>query len=294
MHQFAIRNRGNSRLEPVSGFVVAGATRLRYVSCGSGQPLVFVHGNPGSSEDWAELIRLSAGEHRAVAFDRPGHGQSERGGTEDPDVEAQAYLVECAIAALGLGRPILVAHSWGGALALACAVRHPDNWLGLVLLAPAAYESGEGALFWSDLATLPLIGEAGSFLFSRLIAPGLIKRELKRAFAPDPVPAEYLNAALANWTNPSRVRAFTSDDVTLDSSLRALSPHYSKMRVPVVIVTGDSDLIIPPAESAYRLYRELPVSELVVLKGAGHQIPFTHPGAVLEAVEKVREMARTG
>src|SRR5215471_9227076 len=94
--QSSVFNPGNSRPEPVSGFVVAGGTRLRYLSRGTGQPVVFVHGNPGSSEDWEELIRLSAGEHRAVAFDRPGHGQSERGGTEDPDVEAQAYLIECA------------------------------------------------------------------------------------------------------------------------------------------------------------------------------------------------------
>ncbi len=87
------------------------------------------------------------------------------------------------------------------------------------------------------------------------------------------------------------MRAFTRDDVSLDSSLRSLASHYPNIKVPVVIVTGDSDLVTPPAENAYRLYRELPASELAVLKGAGHQIPITRPGAVLDAVGRVSEMA---
>ncbi len=109
---------------------------MHYVSQGTGQPVVLIHGNPGSCEDWAGVIRLIAAEQHAVAFDRPGHGHSEKVETEDFGVEAQASLIEGAIEDLGLKRPILVGHSWGAALALACAVHHPDKWRGLVLLAP--------------------------------------------------------------------------------------------------------------------------------------------------------------
>jgi pimeloyl-ACP methyl ester carboxylesterase len=54
-----------------------------------------------------------------------------------------------------------------------------------------------------------------------------------------------------------------------------------------VIVTGDSDLIVPAKENAHRLYEALPHAELVVLEKTGHQIPFTRPDAVIDAIDRV-------
>ncbi|MFS8087074.1 MAG: alpha/beta fold hydrolase, partial [Acidobacteriota bacterium] len=65
------------------------------------------------------------------------------------------------------------------------------------------------------------------------------------------------------------------------------SSRYSEIRVPVAIVTGDSDQIVPAKENAHRLHDDLPHSKLIVLEKTGHQIPFTRPAAVVEAIDQV-------
>src|SRR5207237_1051784 len=77
------------------------------------------------------------------------------------------------------------------------------------------------------------------------------------------------------------------DDALLLERLPHLSPHYSDIRVPVAIVTGDSDLIVPVNENARRLHEALPQSQLIVLKQAGHQIVQTRPDAVMAAIDSV-------
>jgi pimeloyl-ACP methyl ester carboxylesterase len=73
--------------------------------------------------------------------------------------------------------------------------------------------------------------------------------------------------------------------------LPKFTPRYSDIRVPVAIVTGDSDLIVPAKENAHRLYEALPHAELVVLEKTGHQIPFTRPDAVVDAIDRVATKA---
>jgi len=72
--------------------------------------------------------------HKIVAFDRPGHGQSQRPRHGDATVEVQASLLHDALKQLHIVRPIMVGHSWGGALALVYAITYPKEVAGLVLL----------------------------------------------------------------------------------------------------------------------------------------------------------------
>ena len=71
----------------------------------------------------------------------------------------------------------------------------------------------------------------------------------------------------------------------IDLSLKELSPQYQKIRAPVIIVTGDSDLTVSPEQNALNLHKVIANSQLVVIPHAGHQIPETHPEAVLRAVD---------
>ena len=74
--------------------------------------------------------------------------------------------------------------------------------------------------------------------------------------------------------------------------MRALSPRYSQIEVPVVMVTGNCDHVVPPAEHAYRLHQVLPQSFLTVLPNTGHELPQTRPDAVIHAVATCWEQAR--
>src|ERR1044072_5141528 len=78
--------------------VVVDGMTLNYVSAGSGRPVVLIHGNPGSYQDYTLAVvgRLSKSYH-VVAFDRPGHGYSERHDSAPTPVEVQALIIHEAL-----------------------------------------------------------------------------------------------------------------------------------------------------------------------------------------------------
>jgi pimeloyl-ACP methyl ester carboxylesterase len=272
-----------------SEFVSIDGARLHFVMKGSGAPVVLIHGNPGSCQDWTRLYGPLSAQYRAIAFDRPGHGHSNRPNHRDVTVAVQAAMLRDALDHLKIERPVLVGHSWGSALALAYALDFPRDLAGLVLLAPAVYLSADGVSFISKLPAMPVIGDLLNLLFTPLVAASLVRSDLKKAFAPDPVPPHYLRSVLSEWTRPKKVKWYAVDDALLNESLPSLSARYSEIRAPVAILTGDSDLIVPAEENAHRLHDTLPGSSLEVLSQTGHQIPFTRAEAVVRAIERVNE-----
>src|SRR5437588_2091229 len=269
----------------LSKFVNIEGANLHFVIKGSGRPVVLIHGNPGSCQDWTRLYGPLSERYQAIGFDRPGHGHSERPNHCDITVEVQANLLCAALDQFRVERPILVGHSWGGALALAYALSYPRDVSGLVLLAPAAYESDDGVSFVSKIPALPIIGDLVNFVFTPFIASSVVRQDIKKAFAPDPVPKHYMRHVLAEWTRPRKVKWYSVDDALLNASLPALSSRYSELNVPTAIITGGSDLIVPANENAHRLKEDLPNARLTVLPNTGHQVPFTRFNAVVEAVD---------
>ncbi|HYW73304.1 MAG TPA: alpha/beta hydrolase, partial [Pyrinomonadaceae bacterium] len=151
-----------------SRFIEIDGANLHFVMKGQGRPLVLIHGNPGSCQDWSRLYSPISSRYRAIAFDRPGHGHSDRPNHRPITVEVQAEMLHAALKQLGVERPIVVGHSWGGSLALVYALNFAENLSGLVLLAPAAYESDDGVSFLSKLPGWPVIGDVLNFLFTPL------------------------------------------------------------------------------------------------------------------------------
>lgn len=274
-----------------SKFVTVDGTRLHFVIRGAGRPVVLIHGNPGSTQDWTRVFGPLAGNHRIIAFDRPGHGRSERPKHVDATVEVQARLLHDALKQLRIERPIVVGHSWGGALALIYAITYPKEVAGVVLVAPAVYESHDDS-FLTSLPAVPVIGDAVNAVLTPLFGAGIVRSELKKAFSPDPVPKNYLRSVLSEWTRSKKVKAYSLDEASLNDSLKKFSPRYSEITMPLSILAGDSDLIVSEKDQAARLHQALPRSHLVVLPKTGHQIPFTHPQAVVDEIERVQRLSR--
>jgi len=272
-------------------FVKVDDANLHVVMKGKGRPVVLIHGNPGSCQDWSRLYVPISSRYRAIAFDRPGHGHSERPNHRPITVEVQAEMLHATLMQLGIDRPIVVGHSWGGSLALVYALKFPEEISGAVLLAPAAYESDDGVSFLSKLPGWPVIGDVLNFLFTPLFSAWLVRTDIAKAFAPDPVPKKYLRHVLAEWTRPKKVKWYSVDDALLNESLPKFAERYPEIRVPVAIVTGDADQIVPAEENAERLHRALPHSHLNLLPQTGHQIPFTRPEAVLAAIDHIAALS---
>jgi pimeloyl-ACP methyl ester carboxylesterase len=266
-------------------FVNAGPGKLHYVDRGSGRVVVMIHGNAGDLRDFEfGTLDLVARSYRVVAFDLPGHGLSKMNSSAKGTIQEQAVILHQAITELQLKDPILVGHSWGGAVALAYALLYPNEISGLVLLAPAAYPSRDRDAPAVELLRIPVIGDVFIAILKPFVGRRLLKSSLKAAFSPDPVPDDYLESAAAVWLKHDHVKAFIKHDLMTEASLHKMSPNYGTIKERVIIVTGDSDLAVPARKNAFALHNAIANSELIVIPHAGHQIPETHPEAVLRAI----------
>ena len=266
---------------------------LNYIRAGRGRPVVLIHGNPGSHEDYTLAVvgKLSQ-SYQVFAFDRPGHGYSERLDSVETTVEVQARIIREAVRKLSIEKPVLVGHSWGGSLVLAAAVTYASDFSGIVLLAPAAYPT-VSIEWWSLLPHVPVLGKFFVKTLTPFVGRALVKESLKEAYHPQDVHDDYADRSAEMWTKPDQIRACAYDERTLRASLKSISQHYSSIKIPVAIVTGSDDRILEPAKHAYPLQKAIKNSKLVVLPDTGHQLPQTRPEAVLFAINEVwREVER--
>jgi pimeloyl-ACP methyl ester carboxylesterase len=283
-----LKNRDvEAKFPPLGQFISVEDVRLHYVSKGKGRAIVFLHGNEGQLQDFTmSVFDRAAQNYRAIAFDRPGHGYSERPHGKNWSPLEQARYIHDALIKLKVERPILVGHSWSGSLVFAYALEYPDEVAGIVLLSGEVYSYE--IPYHSRIALIPALGR---LIASTLYVPFgrfVVEAGLKRAFAPDPVPPEYAQVFAAFSLRPNQIKASAEDHRNANHFYAEMSERYHEIRVPTVIMTGDADSIVSP-ERAYRLHQALPNSKLVVLPDSGHELAFTHPDAVMNAICEVHK-----
>ncbi len=263
---------------------------VHYRQAGSGPDVVLLHGSGnGDGRDWffSAFSRL-AETHRVTAFDRPGIGQSALiEGADDP--RRQAAHLAAAAAALGLERPILVGHSYGGTVALAWALEAGAALRGLVLLAPVAYELPPPDAIFKLLAR-PALGPALAWVVCRLLSGPAMGEPLKKVFSPQEVPPAYLeHARSALLKNPAEVIANAREIMGLSAPVAAMAAQYGQIQVPVVILQGDSDANVPHDSQAARLAQELPNATLQLIPDMGHMLHHFRQDDLLGAVAQVEQ-----
>ncbi len=127
-----------SSVEPDKKFIEINGKRMAYVEAGSGDPIIFQHGNPTSSYLWRNIMPHLTDQGRCIAVDLIGMGDSEKLDNSGPDryryVEHRDYLF-AAWEALGVAeRVTFVIHDWGSALGFDWACQHPDSVLGIAYM----------------------------------------------------------------------------------------------------------------------------------------------------------------
>ena len=192
------------------------------------------------------------------------------------------------LTSLDLRQPILVGHSWGGALALCYALQYPRDVSALILVAPAAYpDRGESRLLQTMMKP-PLLGDVALIAGKSILGKHVLRSALARAFYPQPIPRGYFEMVAASWLGRKQVKAYLEDESSLNASLNTFSRRYPEIAAPVVIITGDQDQIVSAKENAYRLQTDIPNSHLIALNGIGHEIPQTHPESIYTALSLIR------
>jgi len=257
--------------DPDSVFVPVGDLQVHARVAGSGEPtLILLHGFADSTFSWREAMASLDDRATLVAFDRPAFGLTSRplwpfrGGENPYTPEAQADQTVALMDALGIERAVLVGHSAGGAIAVLATLRHPERVEALVLEAPAV--SANIAPGWARWLARTPQGRYLGPLAARalpLSAPALIR--LAWHDAGTVTPEELVGYArpfqLCDWDRALWEHIAAGSPPNIAGRLDALD-------VPVLLVTGDDDRVIPTMETV-RLAGELD-AELVVMPRCGH------------------------
>ncbi|MEI9420934.1 alpha/beta hydrolase [Mesorhizobium sp. Cs1299R1N1] len=252
-------------------------TQIYYKDWGTGQPIVFHHGWPLSSDDWdAQMLFFLSQGYRVIAHDRRGHGRSTQ---TDIGNEMDTYAADVAelVAHLDLRDAIHVGHSTGG---------------GEVARYVARYGAG------GRVAKAALLGAVPPIMLKTPANPGGLPIEVfdgfrsgvatNRAQLYVDVPAgpfygfnrpdaQVSQGVIDNWYRQGMmggtkahydcIKAFSETDFTED---------LKKIDVPVLVMHGDDDQIVPIADSALLAIKLLKKGELKVYKGFPHGMATTH------------------
>jgi haloalkane dehalogenase len=127
-----------SSAEPKKKFIEVNGKRMAYVEMGSGDPIVFQHGNPTSSYLWRNIMPYLEDQGRCIAVDLIGMGDSDKLDNSGPDsyrfVEHRNFLFKAWEQLDVNDRVTLVIHDWGSALGFDWAFQHRSKLLGIAYM----------------------------------------------------------------------------------------------------------------------------------------------------------------
>jgi len=269
-----------SQTKPASGsgtITTKDGTQIFYKDWGTGQPIVFHHGWPLSSDDWdAQMLFFLSKGYRVIAHDRRGHGRSSQTDTGN-EMDTYAADVAALAAHLDLKEAIHVGHSTGGGEVARYVAKYGSEGrvakavlVGAVppiMLKTAANPGGlplevfdgfraalaaNRAQFFHDVPAGPFYG------FNRpgaTVSEGVVDNWWRQGM---------MGGAKAHY---DCIKAFSETDFTED--LKAID-------VPVLVMHGDDDQIVPIADSALLAIKLLRKGELKIYTGFPHGMATTH------------------
>ncbi len=257
---------------------------------GAGEPLLLIHGASSHIGTWEPtIVPMLKGEFLVAAYDRPGMGfTSERPAGSDT-LAKQAAVAAGVIEQLGLKKPIVVAHSWGGAVALRLVLDRPDLVSGLVLIAPVAYEWPGGVDWHFHWSSNPLVGGLFNNVLAQPFAGAAVKQGMENAFRPSIPPDGWLEGArVALAAQPKALGANGEDMVTAKREVTAQQARYPEIKMPVAILAGDGDGVVSSTIHALHLAQALPNARIEVLRGVGHLPHEASPESFRKLLDWVR------
>jgi pimeloyl-ACP methyl ester carboxylesterase len=254
--------------------------RVRWARFGSGPPVVFCHGTPWSSRLWAPFAEALGREFTTYLWDMPGYGRSSKDPEHRVSLDVQGELLHDLIAHWSVSAPHVVAHDYGGAVALRAQ-----------LLEGAAYAS----LLLADVVAVRPWGSD----FFRLVSdhaevfaalPAAIHEGVVRAYVEGAshrgLTPEDADMIVAPWLDAAGQAAFYRQIAQADEAYTSeIEPLYSELDLPVLVVWGREDAWIP-VDRAHRLAELIPGAGLELVDGAGHLIQLDQPAELTRILDR--------
>jgi pimeloyl-ACP methyl ester carboxylesterase len=247
---------------------------------GSGPPVVFCHGTPWSSWLWAPFAGALAAQFTTYLWDMPGYGASSKDPGHAVSLDVQGELLNELLGRWGLDAPHVVAHDYGGAVALRAHLLHGARFASLALVDVVALAPWGSEFFG--------LVRDNHDVFTRL--PAAVHAGALRAYIASAsyagLTAEQAGDLASPWLGAVGQAAFYRQIAEADQGFTdAVEPLYPSVRIPTLIVWGEEDRWIP-VDRAHRLAALIPGARLELIKAAGHLIQLDQPVALAATLQR--------
>jgi pimeloyl-ACP methyl ester carboxylesterase len=241
-------------------------------------PVVLLHGTPFSSYVWRSIARSLAHHHQVFVWDMPGYGSSEKTKGQDVSLSAQGRVFTELLAHWGLTEPAVIAHDFGGAVALRAHLLHNARYHKLALVDPVALAPWGSSFF-------RLVGQH-STVFDQLppaLHRALVREYVSSASSPGLHPAS-LDRLVEPWLGEGGQAAFYRQIAQADQWYTdEIQDRYGTIDIPVLVCWGADDAWIPVAKG-HELVSRIPGARLRLIPAAGHLVQEDAPAELLAAL----------
>ena len=283
---------------PMGQFIEVNGRKVHVVVAGNGPDVVLIHGAGGNTREFTfNFMDRLTDRYRVIVFDRPGLGYTDRisddfEGAFNTTAESpadQAEMLRAAALQLGAVRPIVLGHSYGGSVALAWGLNHPENAAGVVNLAgPSHPWPGDLSAYYTVNGSA-LGGALLSPMISAFASQNQIETAISGIFAPQGVPDGYIDHIGAPLTlRPHNFRANARQVNSLRPHIVEMATRYtSEFKMPLEIVHGDLDETVPLDIHSIPLNEAVSHARLTVLDGVGHMPHHANPNSIEAAIDRI-------
>ena len=243
------------------------------------EAVVFVHGNPGSGEDWVDLVARVGSFARAIAPDMPAYGKADRPRDFAFTVEGYARHLGGLLDALGVERAHLVLHDFGGPWGLAWASKHTAKLASLTLVnigVLPGYRWHKFARIWRT----PVVGELFQLATTRRAFRLFLNRDNPRPFPRAFTDRMYRDLDRGTKRAILKLYRATND---LGGLVEHVASKLGPLHVPALVLWGTGDAYLP-VRYAEEQRRYFDVREVRLMEGCGHWPFIDDPEGAAEPI----------
>lgn len=248
-----------------------------YSARGEGRPVVLLHGTPFSSYEWHRILPVLARHRRVYVYDMPGYGQSEKREGQDVSLGAQTEVFADLLAHWGLNTPAVVAHDFGGAIALRAHLLKGVDYERLLLVDPVAARPWGSPFVQHVREHEAAFAGVPDYLQSAIVS-AYIRSAIRRSISD-----EELEPYVVPWTGESGKPALYRQIAQMDQRYTdEIEPQLGSLRCPTALLWGEDDAWIP-VEHGRTLAQRLGVENFEIVPRAGHLVQEDAPEAIVAA-----------
>ncbi|BBM82780.1 alpha/beta fold hydrolase [Candidatus Uabimicrobium amorphum] len=262
-----------------SNFIDIDGVKVHYLSAGSGECVLLIHGWPTCAYLWRNVMLPIAKNYDVIAIDLPAFGLSDKPLNQTYSLKYYESVLEKFLDQLNISQVSLAVHDLGGPVGLKWAVRNPQRIKRLILLNTLVYTSFSWAVALFVMATrVPLLN-------SWMASPkGIAKAmrfgvENKKNLTPE---------VLKNYCEPFRDKKAGKALLKTIHDLHGVGEIQRKLAnfdVPVRLIYGENDRILPGiAKTMQRVQKDLPQAQLTSIPGCGHFLQEDQPQKIGELI----------